>query len=344
MRLRVASTASIVVLTAIGLACSDEVGPTPPGGPVPDPATDGSDGRAPPIEDDRGSDGGVGLGDASPIDDAGGPDASDASPSGGVRVIASEPAEGSSTYAFEMVESGASWARKKRVRLEFDSAMNTSIAALALNVVPGGGNYAFSGVWSADALVLEAELPLLYAGGRPLEYQKHYAVDLSALRDAQGRGVDAAHGYLGDGALDFTTMARDALLEHTCLHTFDAPQPPLGLSVTPEAGLAVGTPHLRYVMVLPDGAGPRVGHATWQVFGAGTQQRRIVFLRDDVPLTLRGPNGAPPATAPAPYPVPRVCALVKAWDMVLENDVPYTLSFGPTEVTPIEVFFEAAAL
>ena len=338
--------AALVALPlAVSVACIDvDVDPSanagrPPTAPSVDSdpdagaAQDTRDGSTParPDEDDGAPDGG------DPDLDSGGEDANIPP----ARVLASEPAEGALTYAFEMLFAGA-WVRRKVVRLEFDTVMDTTVTTLSL-ISPDGMSHAFHGTWSPDGRVLEGETPKNVAGSRPLAYQTHYSVDLSALRDPQGRGIDLSHAYLGDGKVDFTTLPQDALLEHTCTHTNDASQL-LGLSSTPGAGLPIGTPHVRYAMILPDGAGPRTGHASWQVFGAATYQRYVVFLRDDVPLKLTGPGGAAPPVPPAPYPVWSVCALVKGWSMVLEKDVAYDLELGPTATTPIEIYFEATTL
>ncbi|HJL36486.1 MAG TPA: Ig-like domain-containing protein [Polyangiaceae bacterium LLY-WYZ-15_(1-7)] len=102
----------------------------------------------------------------------------------------SDPLEGADDVSF----------RRDEVRIVFNEAMDTSRTELTFED-DLGASFSASGVWSLAGTTLTVPVAGQLASGRS------YTVDLTAFRDLGGAALDAAHPYLGDGALDFALGA-----------------------------------------------------------------------------------------------------------------------------------------
>jgi hypothetical protein len=338
----------VAAMMAVAVAACSEAGEfaSPTEGGAGDPR-DGepdhaNDGAAPPESDSS-----VPPSDAGARDAA---DAADAATDGGglpqtpdsPRVVSSSPTEGERTYPVEQVPAGAGYYYRKVITLVFDRPMDVSHVMLTVQG-SGGDVRSFPGTWAADGQTLTAEVPptqLPFQSGTrllPLKYETTYRLDLSDLRSTQGDGVHATDAYLEDGALDFSTMAWDQLLEHTCSHTVDAVYQTLVLTAAPDAAPSFGSPHThkRFRALLP-GAGPAwSGHAS---LVPTTPRTYHVFVEESVPIQVAGPNGV---VAGEVHALPPVCSLRYAHEFRFDAAGSYGLAFGPSAVSMFDVYFES---
>lgn len=105
-------------------------------------------------------------------------------------VRASSPAEG---------EIDVSYAELEAVELTFSEAMNTTATTVPVTV--GGGAASPAPLtWASSTSATVALTGILRAGAV-------HTIDVTGLTDTGGNAIDAAHRYLGDGRLDFTTGA-----------------------------------------------------------------------------------------------------------------------------------------
>ncbi|ATB29282.1 hypothetical protein [Melittangium boletus] len=146
---------------------------------------------------------------------------------------------------------------RKQLSVTFNTAMKASAAQVTLsnrtdtNVPPR----ALVGTWSADGRTLLVTVTEPEDGGPPLEEESTYALELTALRGAEADAPLDPAVFLGDGALDFTTSARDGDLEHACAHTLaNEPVDVQASAHMPVQGFPPPTDrsHARYRVTLPD--------------------------------------------------------------------------------------------
>ena len=145
---------------------------------------------------------------------------------------------------------------RKRLSVTFSAAMNPALARVTLQerTPAGPSSRELTGQWSTDGRTLHVTVTAPADGGPPLEGETAYALDLTALRGAEGNTPLDAQTFLGDGALDFTTAARDGALEHACAHTIaNTPELVQSTSEPPPGGFppATDTGHARYRVTLP---------------------------------------------------------------------------------------------
>lgn len=127
------------------------------------------------------------LGDGT-IDFSTGPDTDSA------RVVRAEPMEG---------QVDVNPAALRSILVTFDEVMNTSVVAVVLS--DGTTDTPLSGVWAGGGRILRVDVPR-----GTLSFDRSYSLDLRALRDRAGNGIDEGE-YLLDGRLDFT-VGLDAFL------------------------------------------------------------------------------------------------------------------------------------
>ncbi|HJK89416.1 MAG TPA: Ig-like domain-containing protein, partial [Polyangiaceae bacterium LLY-WYZ-15_(1-7)] len=103
-------------------------------------------------------------------------------------VLASTPIEGTTEARFE----------GDTITIAFSEVMETS--ATSVPVTSELGTFDAPASWSGGGAILSLDVTgQLFAG-------LTYRVDLSGFSDAGGTALDTTHFYLGDGALDFTTL------------------------------------------------------------------------------------------------------------------------------------------
>jgi hypothetical protein len=104
--------------------------------------------------------------------------------------------------------------------------------------------------WSADATRLTLVARPDFAFARPLADTTEYALDLSALVSNDGALLEPNRA-LRDGRLVFTTSRHDALLNHSCGHTFFGPFASVGSGqAADETAPDIGTTHTQYAVTL----------------------------------------------------------------------------------------------
>lgn len=288
---------------------------------------------------------------SAPPSDAGDLDASDAALDAGPdgaslpqtpnspRVVSSAPAEDEATYPIEKPPVGA---YRKIITLVFDRPMDVSYSSMTL-YGPNGDVRSIDGTWNVGGDTLSAEIPKVQlpagSGGTkllPLTYASAYRVDLSSLRSLAGDGVHATDAYLKDGALDFTTLPWDQLLEHTCGHTVDPVYQTLALTETVDAAPLFESlhTHKRFQLVLP-GAGPTwAGHASLVPV---TPRTYYAFVETSVPIQVVGPNGAIGGIV---HGLPPHCSLRYMHEFRFDVAGTYDLAFGPVATSMFELYFE----
>ncbi|WP_084736291.1 hypothetical protein [Cystobacter ferrugineus] len=159
---------------------------------------------------------------------------------------------------FDDVEAGPRpLTMRKRFSVTFNTAMKTAVATVTLLDRSGADvpPRPLTGTWSDDARTLHVTVPEPAGVVPPLEEETAYALDLTALRGAEADAPLDPAVFLGDGALDFTTSARDWDLEHACFHALrNEPRVVEAAAHLPEQGFPPPTDrgHARYRVKLPD--------------------------------------------------------------------------------------------
>lgn len=95
-------------------------------------------------------------------------------------------------------ETDVSYIDTTEITVAFSEAMSPSITTAALS--DGTTSVDLTGTWTSPTELSFDVTGRLGAG-------RGYSLDLRAMQDARGNVLDAAHSYLGDGRLDFTTSA-----------------------------------------------------------------------------------------------------------------------------------------
>lgn len=266
------------------------------------------------------------------------------------RVVSSSPKEGEAFYAVRMESNeppATGYGYRQRVTLTFDRPMDTAYATMTLHG-PNDDEVSFDGVWDDGATTLIAEIPLrqLHLPGSgasvlPLTYEATYRVELPELRSAVGDGVHATDDYLKDGALDFTTLPKNGLVDHTCFHTFDQVSQTLALSPTADDAPSFDSSHThkRYLTVFQGESTPRTGNALLPI---SRPSLRHIFLPQDVTIQVFDLDGAPIESTVVP--VPDICSLRYDHQVRFTAAGTYRLQFGPSPLETLEVYFESGSL
>jgi hypothetical protein len=262
-------------------------------------------------------------------------------------VASSQPAEGSQgLYPVEMYYDGAASRPgvylRKVLTVTFSGPMEPSLAQVTLSnrtdtsVEPRS----LTGQWSSDHRTLTVTIPAPEEGGPPLEASSTYALDLTRLKDAAGNPLDGAP-VLGDGKLDFTTGARESLLEHACTHALVNTAEALNAAPTPFAfPPTTDEGHKRYRLTLPGGDGSYQGYSDF-ISAPDGDETVTLFLSRQVPVTVRNDTESVdvPVELLATEPV---CAGIthRARFGATAGDMIYQLHYGPTDLATFEFILE----
>ena len=130
-------------------------------------------------------------------------------------------------------------------------------------------------IWSADTKQLLIVARSDFAFPRPLADLTEYSLDLSTLVSARGTELDP-NQHLRQGRLVFTTGRHDALLNHSCGHTFFGPFASVGSAKEPDGSAPdIGTTHTQYAVTLQEGLGELGGWVRANFVAKG--QYRLYF-------------------------------------------------------------------
>jgi hypothetical protein len=231
---------------------------------------------------------------------------------------------------------------RKVLTVTFSGPMQPSLAQVMLthrtdtSVAPRP----LTGQWSSDHRTLTVTIPAPEEGGPPLEASSSYALDLTGLKDAAGNPLDGAP-VLGDGKLDFTTGAREALLEHSCTHALVNTATALDAAPTPFAfPPATDEGHKRYRLTLPGSEGSFQGYSDF-ISAPDVDETVTLFLDRRVPVSVRNDTEGVevPVELLATEPV---CAGIthRARFSATAGDLIYQLRYGPTDVATFEFVLE----
>ncbi len=156
--------------------------------------------------------------------------------------------------------------------------------------------------WSADATKVRVVARPDFTFPRPLEDHTTYWLDLSALVSRRGMNLEPDVGLRG-GRLVFTTGSYDAVLNHSCGHTFFGPFASFGAATAAdEAAPDISTTHTEYSVTLPDRGGDYGGWLRANFMTDG--HYRLYF---DAPTRVSSTYGAGDATDLMLLPTPLAC-------------------------------------
>lgn len=163
---------------------------------------------------------------------------------------------------------------------------------------------AANATWSEDRTSVRLAVRPSLASTRPLADETEYRLDVSALTSQAGVELDP-NVRLRGGKLSFRTGQYDALLNHSCGHTFFGPFASIGASETPDASAPdIGTTHTEYSIALPeDDAGTFGGFVRARFATAGSY--RLYFDSDTQVTVMTSPEA--PGEAAALTATPRAC-------------------------------------
>jgi hypothetical protein len=132
------------------------------------------------------------------------------------------------------------------IQLEFSEPM---VPAGDLTLVAADHQRAVSeSVWSEEGRLLTLLFRGDFASARPLADEREYALDLSPLISASGALLDPDAG-LRERRLVFTTGRYDALLNHSCGHTFFGPFASIAAGGTNDASAPdISVTHTEYAV------------------------------------------------------------------------------------------------
>lgn len=226
---------------------------------------------------------GAGDGGAEPDDSAQTGDAGQGGAAGGDQqpvLIRSEPALGTEElYPAPLTAAGG---EQLRLRFVF-SAPLTAGGELTLR----GGTRAPLAMaeWSEDGRQLELIITGALGSAQPLEDDTRYELDLSSLRDTDGRRLVPDQG-LDEGVFWFVTGRYDALLNHACGHAFFGPfeSGAAGEVMDPDV-LDIGATHVQYSVSLPQTS---AGFAGWVTANFSAQAAHRLYFDAEASVSLVG--------------------------------------------------------
>lgn len=247
------------------------------------------------------------------------------------RLVESRPANGDAAfYPVEVYQRSAELGVGERavLRFVFDRPMSTSEASVEI------AGALVEGAWQPDGRTLEVTL----AGTEdapPLAAETDHEVRLDRLRAATNAAVEPAQ-------IRFRTAARDAVIEHACIHTLYGPFATATASAR-DGALAeaplVASVHRQWSVELPAEGAAFAGQVHVSFTGTG-ERRYLLYLDGDVPVTLATEGGglvdASTTMAPAACPgIQRVAAVT------LGRGTSYRMAFGPAPSGRVKLIWEA---
>jgi hypothetical protein len=157
--------------------------------------------------------------------------------------------------------------------------------------------------WSADATTLTLVARPDFSFPHPLAETSEYSLDVSALLSDQGAQVEPDRA-LRNGRLVFSTGRHDALLNHSCGHTFFGPFASVGSALIANAMAPdISTTHTQYSVTLNE---DESGYAGWVRANFATSGQYRLYFDGLVKLLVRA-DGTGRAEAVAPTTTPRAC-------------------------------------
>ncbi|AGC48706.1 hypothetical protein MYSTI_07434 [Myxococcus stipitatus DSM 14675] len=228
-------------------------------------------------------------------------------------VTASSPAEGATdVLPVQRFKLDAKTTGLQRVvTVSFSEPMDRQQAQVSLIDIttPAVAPRALTGVWSDDGKSLSLTIPRPQADLPPLEEDRHYALDLTALRDVSGNALDSVHEGLKDGRLDFTTGKRDRVVEHACAHALLDTPIPLTAGASPTAAYpAADTSHKVYALTLPASGAAFLGYT--EVVSAEREEAIVMYLGHEFTVTVHDVTEAETLIPTSLTPAPEVCVPV----------------------------------
>lgn len=228
-------------------------------------------------------------------------------------VTASSPAEGDTGVlpVQRFKQDAKTTGLQRLVTVSFSEPMDRQQAQVSLVDVdtPATAPRALTGTWSEDGRSLSVTIPRPQADLPPLEEDRHYALDLTSLRDVSGNALDAAHEGLKDGRLDFTTGKRDRNLEHACAHALLDTPIALTAGASPTAAYpAADTSHKAYALTLPAKGTSFLGYT--EVVSAERDEPIVMYLDREVAVTVHDVTETETVIPSSLTPAPDVCVPV----------------------------------
>jgi hypothetical protein len=202
-------------------------------------------------------------------------------------VETSTPQEGAQdVYPVEVFVTGSNppTAYRKVFTFRFSEPMDISVRRVVLRETsnPAAARN-LDGVWSNDALTLTVTITPPSGGTTPLLPEYFYSLDLTGLRDRNGATLDPAHPNLGDGKLDFYTMANSPGLNHACEHALLQNSNPVTATSTAANAPRTDTIHTRYGVVLPSNGTSFSGFVRMEL---ATDLFHTIYMDRNVPLVV----------------------------------------------------------
>lgn len=247
------------------------------------------------------------------------------------RLVMSRPADGDPAfYPVEVYQRSAELGVGERavLRFVFDRPMSTSEASVEI------AGALREGAWQPDGRTLEVTLPGT-EDAPPLAAETDHEVRLDRLRAATSAAVEPAQ-------IRFRTAARDAVVEHACIHTLYGPFANATASARggaiAEAPL-VASVHRQWSVELPAEGAAFAGQARVSFTGTG-ERRYLLYLDRDVPVTLATEAGgvvdASTTTAPAACP-----GIQRVATVTLARGTSYRMALGPAPSGSVKLIWEA---
>lgn len=181
-------------------------------------------------------------------------------------------------------------APRVRVSLRFSEPMDPAFREVSWGAV-GGELRKAMGAWSGDLRELSFAIEAAGLGGRPLQDQTSYQLELSELRDLAGNAARVAEEVMGS-ALRFTSGEYDALLNHSCGHVAFGPF--AGVNAAAEPGPLVArsdAAHTRYTVTLPPVTGEAGMYAGYTRLRAPADATWHLFLDGELAVSAQDLDG-----------------------------------------------------
>lgn len=222
------------------------------------------------------------------------------------------------------------------VELEFSAAMQLEAELELVPIAPQGHVRPVAEVrWSPERTRASLFVRGDFAEPHPLLDRTTYALDLSPFVDARGATVEPDIG-LDDGRLTFTTGRFDALLNHSCGHTFFGPFASVGAHETRHARAPnVSVTHTQYTVTLPL-LGAQYEGWVWVQFAVGGTYHFYLDVSIPVSVWRSGAETVVPVV-----PVANACpgiGFVAAFDAAIDEQLFFRI--GPQAQPNLELIVE----
>ncbi len=181
-------------------------------------------------------------------------------------------------------------APRVRVSIRFSESMDPAFREVSWAALGGEVRKAM-GAWSEDLRVMSFAIEAPGLGGRPLQDRTSYQIELAALRDLAGNAARRAEGAT-ERALQFSSGAYDALLNHSCGHVAFGPFASVTAAADPGPLVARSdAAHTRYTVTLPMVAGSAGTYAGYTRLRAPADATWNLFLDGELAVSVRDLEG-----------------------------------------------------